>query len=273
MKEKKNDAKRVFLKKGACSHAFFYLLNREFGHFNEEAEKASDPLAGGMAQEGYQCGMLWGSALSIGAESYRKNNDLNRGVAQAISGVRHLLDSFIEITKSANCSVITNCDFNSKFGLVKFMLSGKPLICFNLAEKWAPEAILAAKKGMEELPADLPANSISCASEVVRMMGGTDEEMVMVAGFAGGLGLSGNACGALSAAIWYKTLVRVREGSYKFVLNDPVSEKIKEKFLENTSYKMECSKICGKQFNSINEYSEFVRSGGCSNIITLLGSL
>ena len=37
-------------------------------------------------------------------------------------------------------------------------------------------------------------------------MGGTEEESIMVAGFAGGIGLSGNACGALSAAIWYKML-------------------------------------------------------------------
>ena len=39
---------------------------------------------------------------------------------------------------------------------------------------------------------------ISCASEVAAKMGASDEEMVMVAGFAGGLGLSGNACGALA---------------------------------------------------------------------------
>jgi len=42
---------------------------------------------------------------------------------------------------------------------------------------------------------------MSCASEVVRRMGGRDEERVMVSGFAGGLGLSGNGRGALSAAI------------------------------------------------------------------------
>ncbi|MCK7536420.1 MAG: C-GCAxxG-C-C family protein [Marinilabiliales bacterium] len=37
-------------------------------------------------------------------------------------------------------------------------------------------------------------------------MGGTEEESIMVAGFAGGIGLSGNTCGALTAAIWYKML-------------------------------------------------------------------
>ena len=35
-------------------------------------------------------------------------------------------------------------------------------------------------------------------------MGGSADEAVMVAGFGGGMGLSGNACGALAAAVWMK---------------------------------------------------------------------
>ena len=76
----KNDTKRLFLKKGTCSHTLFYILNREFGYLKEDAERASDPLAGGLAQEGYQCGMLWGSTLGAGAESFRRNEDT--GVAE-----------------------------------------------------------------------------------------------------------------------------------------------------------------------------------------------
>ncbi len=37
-------------------------------------------------------------------------------------------------------------------------------------------------------------------------MGATEEESIMVAGFAGGIGLSGHACGALGAVVWYKML-------------------------------------------------------------------
>jgi hypothetical protein len=46
-------------------------------------------------------------------------------------------------------------------------------------------------------------------------MGASDEEMVLVAGFAGGMGLSDNACGALGAAIWMNTLAWNREAGYK----------------------------------------------------------
>jgi len=65
--------KRVFLKKGTCSRTFYYILNREFGYPMDEEERAIDPLAGGLLQQGYQCGMLWGASMAVGAESLRRN--------------------------------------------------------------------------------------------------------------------------------------------------------------------------------------------------------
>lgn len=273
MKTIKNDTKKVFLKKGACSHTFFYLLNREFGYPKDNEERASDPLAGGLSQEGYQCGMLWGSSLAIGAESYRRYGDNELAIAQAITATQSILDSFIDSAGSPNCSIITDCDFNSKYGLMKYLISGKPIKCFKLAEKWTLEAIQSSKIGLEKQLSNLSETPISCASEVIRRMGGSREEIVMVAGFAGGFGLSGNACGALGAAIWMKTLSKVKENNYKYSLSDPDLEKIKEIFFAETDYKIECSKICGMQFRTIDEHSYFIKNGGCSRLIELLGSL
>jgi len=270
MKAKKSDTKKVFLKKGACSHTFFFLLNREFGYLKENEECASDPLAGGIAQEGYQCGMLWGSALAVGAESFRRHEDQGKAVAHTIMATQNVLESFVNRTKSANCSIITSCDFTSNFGLAKYLITGKPITCFNLADNWAPEAIQSAKEGLSILPADLPQFPLSCSSEVVKKMGGSNEEMVMVAGFAGGFGLSGNACGALSAAIWMNTLSRVRQQDYKYTFSNLHLEKIKTAFFDMTDYKMECYKICGKRFNTINDHTEFIKNGGCDKLINIL---
>ncbi len=266
----KNDTKRVFLKKGACSHTFFYILNRAFGHLKENEECASDPLAGGIAQQGYQCGMLWGCALAVGAESFRRHSDRGRAIAIAITATQHILESFIRRAKSADCSDITTCDFTVKSGLVKYLLTGKPITCFHLAAKWAPEAIESAQGGLSCEPSTGPQTPISCASEVVRKMGGSDEEMVMVAGFAGGLGLSGNACGALSTAIWMNTLAKVRKQNYKYTLSDPDTGKIIDAFYEGTGYEMECCKISGKCFKTIDEHTEFIGNGGCEKLINVL---
>lgn len=61
--------KRTFLKQGICSRTFFHILNREYSNPKPIHEHAIDPLAGGIAQHGYHCGMLWGTAMGAGAES------------------------------------------------------------------------------------------------------------------------------------------------------------------------------------------------------------
>ena len=268
-KKAKLRAKIVFLTKGTCSHTFFYILNREFGHPKEQEERAIDPLAGGILQHGYQCGMLWGASMAVGAESFRRHKDLGKATAVAIRATQYIMESFENRTKCIECEDFTKTDFKNKWSFAKYMFTGKFFSCFKLAEKWAPEAIKAAEEGLSFEP-EYTQQPISCASEVVRKMGGTDEEIVMVAGFAGGLGLRGNGCGALSAAIWKTILELVKTENWKAGLSDPDSEAIIKRFFEVTDYKMECHEICGKQFKTIDEHTEFIKTGGCEKLINVL---
>ncbi|MFC2104867.1 C-GCAxxG-C-C family (seleno)protein, partial [Bacteroidota bacterium] len=218
-KKVKLRAKRVFLTKGACSNTFFYILNREFGHPKENEERALDPLAG-IVQQGYQCGMLWGASMAVGAESFRRHNDMGVAIAVAIRATQHLMKSFVNRTKCIDCEDFTKTDFKNKKSFAKYMLTGKFLSCFKLAEKWAPEAIKAAHEGLSIELAKTDQHAISCASEVLKKMGGSEEEIIMVAGFAGGLGLSSSGCGALGATIWKTILELVRKGEWKSTLSD-----------------------------------------------------
>ena len=269
-KKKKLNAKRIFLTKGTCSFTFFYILNREFGHPKELEEKALDPLAGGILQQGYQCGMLWGASMAVGAESYRRNDDIGKATAVAIIATQHLMKSFENRTKVIECEDFTKTDFKNKLSFAKHMLTGKFWSCYKLADKWAPEAVEAAIEGLELKGEETNLPTLSCASEVVKKMGGSDEEIVMVAGFAGGLGLRGSGCGALSATIWKTILELVRKGEWKSSLSDPDSEKIINQFFETTDYEMECSAICGKRFATIDEHTKFIKNGGCSKLIEVL---
>ncbi len=269
-KKIRRDTKRVFLKLGTCSRAFFYILNREFGHPLEDEERAADPLAGGILQQGYQCGMLWGASLAVGAESFRRCGDRGQAIAISIMATQRIMESFLNRAKSIECQDITNCDFSSKFSIAKFFFSGKFYSCFKLAEKWAPEAIKAATEGLSLEQTDLPKLPVSCASEVARKMGASDEEMVMVAGFAGGLGLSGNGCGALSAAIWMTILAEVKKQNRKPSNSDSITEKILKAFYEATDYEMLCRKISGQSFKTIGDHTEFMQEGGCKKLINIL---
>ncbi len=267
-----NDTKKLFRKLGSCSHTYFHILNREFGHPNETEERAADPLAGGIYQQGYQCGMLWGSSLAVGAESFRRNDDRDKAVGVAIKATQNIMKSFTRRAKSIECYDLTECDFSSKISMAKYFFSGKFLSCFNLAEEWAPEAIRAAEEGLDREWTDLPRPCLSCASEVVKKMGASEEETATVAGFAGGLGLSGNACGALSAAIWMKNLERCRKQA-KTSYRDPDSEETLEAFYTATDYEILCNKITGRHFETVDNHTEFIKNGGCNELINALAKV
>jgi hypothetical protein len=263
-------AKRTFLKKGTCSRTFFYLLDREFGHPRDEEEKAIDPLAGGILQQGYQCGMLWGAPMAVGAEAFRLKEDKSQATALTILATQKVMRSFLDRTSSIECEDITECDFTDKKSFRKYMLRGKFVNCFRLAGKWAPEALQAAKEGLEPDQAVLPEQTLSCASEVVRKMGGNEEEMLLVAGFAGGLGLSGSGCGALAATVWKNALIHNLKGSGKPANYDPATDLTLKAFYEETDYEMQCDKICGQTFNTLEDHTEFIKNGGCKKLIGVL---
>lgn len=188
-------------------------------------------------------------------------------------------------------------------GLPSGMLN---MVCFNLMEHWYPEAVqviratvtdardVASREGNaeslveptateniatlvvnsgESIPAhsdETPVRCRSCASEVARRMGATDEEKVTVAGLAGGIGLSGQACGALGAAIWIDSLHWCRENSGQSGYLNPRSEEILTSFHEVTGSEMLCSRICGQQFTSHEEHTAYMDHGGCEELISAL---
>jgi len=264
------DTKKVFRKLGTCSRTFFYLLNREFGHLKEAEECAADLLCGGLMQRGHQCGMLWGASLAVGAESFRRFKDINQAISVAITATQHLMKSFAERSNTIDCLDITRCNFMSKWSMAKYFFSGRFLACFTLAEKWAPEAIQAAIEGLDQEQMDEPQLCTSCACEVAKKMGASQEEMVMVAGFAGGLGLSGNACGALGAAIWMNTLAWCRKYDKKSAFPSPVAERTLETFFDVNGSEMLCHKISGQHFETISDHAAFIKNGGCEKLINAL---
>lgn len=266
------DGKKVFRELKTCSRTFFYILNREFGHLKELEERASDSLAGGIMQKGHQCGMLWGSSLAVGTEAYRRCNNQNQAIAVAVNATQKIMKSFEKGEQTINCREITHCDFSSKLSMAKYFFTGRFLHCFNLAEKWAPEAVKSAMEGLSENNDAPSRDCLSCATEVAKKMGASDEESIMVAGFAGGLGLSGDACGALAAAIWMKSLKWCHEVAKKSSMDNPYAKETLDRFYEYTDSKILCSQITGKQFENIGEHTRFLKNSGCDELINVLSN-
>ncbi len=93
--------------------------------------------------------------------------------------------------------------------------------------------------------------------------------IAMAAGFAGGIGLSGGAYGALGAATWIIAMENARAG-LKFD-NEQASALI-DRFMESADYEFECSKIVGRWFENVDDHARYLREGGCSNILQALAT-
>lgn len=270
----RNDTKKVFMKKGSCSQALCFIVNRELGHNLAAAEKAADPFAGGLLLQGHQCGMVWGAALAAGIQAWKASGDTDQATATAMSAAADLVKAFAAKNGSANCREVCGHDFTKKLDLFAFMV--KFLLhlnreCLNVAAKWAPEACATVREALPR-PTHTSRRPRSCASLVAKKLGATDEEAVTVAGLAGGIGFSGNACGALGAAVWMRSLAYQKDHPGKSAYNNAYAKKALKRFQAATGGKMLCRDLCGRHFGSIDEHTEFIEAGGCSDVIEILGS-
>jgi hypothetical protein len=141
-----------------------------------------------------------------------------------------------------------------------------------MAAKYAPEAFSEIKTVLSEEHFEAPSPPVSCAAMLAQKMGETDMHTVMTAGFAGGIGFSGGACGALRAAIWILGMNISTEGDDKVVFQNPRAEEVIERFLKSTDYEFECSEIVGRKFENIGDHADYLREGGCSEVIEALAS-
>jgi len=107
---------------------------------------------------------------------------------------------------------------------------------------------------------------------LAQKMGASGLHTVMAAGLAGGIGLSGGACGALGAAIWIIGMNNLKEGVENAGLNPPAAIETIERFIKCTKGEFVCSKITGRQFENVSEHASYLKAGGCSKIIEALAA-
>jgi hypothetical protein len=239
-------------------------------------EKASAPLAGGIMGQGYQCGMLWGAALGAGAQAYRLLGPGSQAEAEALETAQRLVKAFRTCNQAINCGDIIQLDWRSSTQtqlmkqVIKFFLKGGPIKCFRMAANYAQVAYQEINESLPKLEIEVPTNPISCTALLARKMGLSDLHRILVAGFAGGIGLSGGACGALGVAIWALGMKSIDEGGNNIGLSPPGGEVALERFLEAAGYEFECSRIVGRRFENTADHADYLSKGGCSKFIEAL---
>jgi len=268
----------AFLKGRACSDTLFHVLNRAFDHPLKGEEPAVMPFAGGIMQHGYQCGMVWGATLAAGAQAYRLLGPGPQAETGAIIAAQRLVESFRARNNNINCLEITGIDKSSSTMqmIIYFLIKGGAIDCFRMAARYAPVAFSEINTALSEKQIEAPPAPVSCAAMLAQKMGVSDRHTVMAAGFAGGIGLSGGACGALGAAIWIIGMNSLKEGVgdnlwKSNVFQSRASDMI-DRFLKSANHTFECSEIVGRRFENIGDHAGYLRDGGCSEIIEVLAT-
>jgi len=248
------------------------VLNHEYDRQYRDEESATMPLAGGIMQHGYQCGMIWGAALAAGAQAFRQYGPGPIAEGKSIYASQRLVESFHAQNKNINCMEITDID-KSSTGMeliMYFLIKGGSIGCLRRAAKYAPVALEAINTSFSEQDIEVLSPPVSCAAMLAKRMGLSERHIVMAAGLAGGIGLCGGACGALGAAIWILSMKISKEEDGRVDFSDPRANDLIEKFMKCTDYEFECSKIVGRKFENVNDHAAHMSNGGCSEILEVL---
>lgn len=254
------------------------VVDRSFGHPMKLEEHATMPLAGGILQQGYQCGMIWGAALAAGAEAYRVYGPGPQAEASAILASQRLVETFRRRNKEINCFEITEIEWKPKSNshlmrqVLKFFVKGGPIVCFRMVSRYATAAFNEIKGAYSENPLEIPAAPLSCTAMLAQKMGASEMHATMAAGLAGGIGLCGGGCGALATAVWIIGMNCANEGIQSSDFENPRAQAALESFLKSSDYEFECAKIAGRKFESIDEHAQYLHQGGCAKIIEALAA-
>jgi len=243
----------------------------------EFEERAADPLAGGL-MEGYQCGQLWGAVLAAGAQAYRLLGPGPQAEAAAVIAAQRIIESFQKRNREINCLELTGIDLNNAQNqalqtFLKMFVEGKAIRCFSMTASSAQMAFHEINAVLSEKFLETPTAPVSCSALLAQKMGLSEMQTTMAAGFAGGIGLSGGACGALGTAFWALGMQNIRGQVEGVGLKIPGKSELIDRFVESADYEFECSKIVGRKFEDYNEHAHYISNGGCSNIIEVLAGI
>jgi hypothetical protein len=250
------------------------VVDRSFDQPLRLEESAAMQLAGGILGSGYQCGMLWGGALAAGAQAYRCYGAGARAEVEALRAAQKLTAAFQARARDINCAEITELEWKKVSGrqVAKFLARGGPIGCFRLAADYAQIAFDTINDALDDEQAAAPAQPVSCTALLAQKMGASELHVTMAAGLAGGIGLSGGACGVLGAAIWLRGLATLEHGG-KLSFDLGASSPELERFLASADYEFECANIAGRKFADAADHAAYVREGGCAKIISALARI
>ncbi len=263
----------------SCSETMFTVLNRAAGLELLVPEQAAHPLSGGVLMRGRACGLLWGSALAAGArakERLEPAQAANAALAAAVVLAREFPARF----GSALCSELTGKSLETTSGRLGYAFSVEPGNCVKRAIEWAPLADGIMDRELRH-PAEVKEN---CACKIVAGLRETAGEPgegleTLASPLAGGLGLSGDVCAAVTVPVlvfglrFYEEATK-RDSRSKGIARELGLARSHGSAAKSLAWRIEeefgsisCRKIGGARFADASEHGHYVAVGGCDEVI------
>lgn len=280
-------AKYWWLRCVACSEASMTTQMRGFGFEKPVYEQAIHAFSGGFMHQGHASGLLTGAVLAAGFVAQpRFKDDKSKSGAILHTAVK-LAREYPEHCGFINCREITEKDLTKLSGRISYFREGLGKMCGRLHLKWAPRAQeLIERSLMNYEPKKSCSNCATRTMQGLRVSSSLETlEPTLMAGFAGGIGLSGNVCAALAAGVYTMTtnyqLSRRKKkrdsrfrGSFEELIGNNYRGSLTSIRLEFTEHfgSVLCLDILDRRFKNVEDHASFVDQGGCENVINFVSN-
>ncbi|MHA2168757.1 MAG: C-GCAxxG-C-C family (seleno)protein [Candidatus Kariarchaeaceae archaeon] len=272
------ETKKVLSKTQNCCLCHIMPIQSLYDVTETDLRKAVTGLAGGLNNNGSTCGAIFGGSINFALIQEATDNQEIHDV-DLLRAVNDYVSLFSETFGSASCKDITALNLRSRIGQLQLLLPWKKNKCLKQAEFGIKHIMTTKIPNSEPIEFSVDHCSTKVWDEIKRISGYEDhylERMSKV--FTGGIGLSGNVCGALSAVIMYLGVKYRKLGigsnqsgssksSYARLRN--ATNEIIEAFIDEFEG-LECRIITNEQFTDIDEFHKFRSSVGCERVYDFL---
>ena len=268
----------------SCSEAAMTTQLRSFGVEESAYEQAIHAFSGGFLHSGRACGLLSGSALAAGVLARTRFSDQRARIHATLAATIGLARSHPALSGSVNCQTITETELTTWRGRLSYLMRGKAAHCGRLHVEWTSRAHRLIEESFRQA-VDTPVSrcdncAVATLGKCASAVGIPAEDVSIVAGLAGGLGLLGNVCGALAAGVF-----ALGATHYIARSNAPRDSRARGAVAELSSAARkgppgelhrsfcgrfgsdQCMKIVGRRFENVDDHARFIAEGGCATIV------
>ncbi|MHA2250948.1 MAG: C-GCAxxG-C-C family (seleno)protein [Candidatus Kariarchaeaceae archaeon] len=272
------ETKKVLAKTQNCCLCHIVPVQSHYNRTETDLRKAVTGLAGGLNNNGSTCGAIFGGSINFALIQEATNNQEISDV-DLLRGVNDYVTLFKETFGSTLCKDITALNLRSRIGQLQLLLPWKKNKCLKQAEFGIKHIMGNTILNSETIDISVDHCSTKVWEEIKKKNGYEDhylERMSRV--FTGGIGLSGDVCGAISTLIMYLGIKYRKldigsnpsgssKSSYARLRN--ASNVVIESFIDEFDG-VECRTITNEQFIDIDEFHKFRSNVGCERVYDFL---